>query len=864
MLAMRQAHLSIAIQESRNTTAQVSDDTQQQPSKSILSVLGPDLLAVILTRQRCVRSTLHFAETSRESNRLVYSNVIWTPFYARLLPVHPPDSSAPPTETLTAVLTAVELMLENPLLLVPLPDEEQAFRWYAGDRDRLSPSNVFLMLVASKIEPTHFAVNFDVHLKSMRTLFQADLMMKCFLEATEGIRSAVESEPLALILLAVRSIGNRLNNSRTVAFGLSSLRLLRGVQCNSTHKGTLLHYLAAFLMRRAPDALTILDHLGNLEAASRALQRIEVTLPRFKHTWKDADIVMAPASDASDPQKLLMEEAIQLRSAFHEVLLPVCYQFNKYFGVGALADTRERKAQRLQNGLGSIVDREEDEMAALKSSNDALKILSEFISDLARTVRSTSDEIRLAISIDPPQRENMLLSAQYGLGNIQELQADVRQESPPVPPHSVQSSGNNSTVPPPPPPMPPCDMRAKRPQSASRGLREGESPLSLAHPSGVPLRKFRWIPLENNLIASARPELTAGLGQHNGGWGARNGAGKGNRIGRGNRESPSDVWWHHTVPLGLEADEESLQILFALTTGENADDSWQGAGGAGAAKFGSSVPSMFPLPALEMFVSTFHQSTRHGRSHRETPVHLEEAVSPSSSLYSSNKEPETCAQENATTEKNRQTAKSGASIVETEMDRLKLLMFSPNGITDESDLVVLDHLLQCLLPTVSRLIDLTGSVSAPDSRSQNHGDSAQRNSTYMDIHENSAPGGFPCPPHGITAKALAGPRMVAHLTASRSNLAKLFAGELLQHVEVQVTLGNREKARRILAHSERLCLHAELPPNLKRASTLLRTHLEIAQSSTSGWGAAVADSRQQKTADRFVDFLCDIAMEVRV
>ena len=864
MLAMRQAHLSIVIQESRNTTAQVSDDTQQQPSKSILSVLGPDLLAVILTRQRCVRSTLHFAETSRESNRLVYSNVIWTPFYARLLPIHPPDSSGPLADTLTAVLTAVELMLENPLLLVPLPDEEQAFRWYAGDRNRLSPSNVFLMLVASKIEPTHFAVNFDVHLKSMRTLFQADLMMKCFLEATEGIRSAVESEPLALILLAVRSIGNRLNNSRTVAFGLSSLRLLRGVQCNSTHKGTLLHYLAAFLMRRAPDALTILDDLGKLEAASRALQRIEVTLPRFKHTWKDADIVMAPASDATDPQKLLMEEAIQLRSAFQDVLLPVCYQLNNYFGVGALADTRERKDQRLQNGLGSIVDREEDEMAALKFSNDALRILLEFISDLARTVRSTSDEILVAISIDPPQRVNRL-SAQHGLRNIQELQVVERQESPPVPLHSVQSSGKNSIAPPPPPPMPACDVRAKRPQSASRGLRGGESPLSVADPSAVPLRKFRWIPLENNLIASSRPKLTAGLGQHNGGWCARNGAGiQGNRIGRGNRVSPSDVWWHHTVPLGLEADEESLQILFALTTGENADDSWQGAGGAGAAKFGSSVPSMFPLPALEMFVSTFHQSTCYGRSHRETPVHLEEAVSPSFSPYSSNKESETCAQENATTEKNRQTAESGASLVETEMDRLKLLMSSPNGITDESDLVVLDHLLQCLLPTVSRLIDLTGSVSAPDSRSQNHGDSAQRNSAYMDIHENSAAGGFPCPSHGIAAKALAGPRMVAHLTASRSNLAKLFAGDLLQHAEVQVTSGNHEKARRILAHSQRLCLHAELPPNLKRASTLLRTHLEIAQSSLSDWGAAVADSRQQKTADRFVDFLCDIAMEVRV
>ncbi len=42
------------------------------------------------------------------------------------------------------------------------------------------------------------------------------------------------------------------------------------------YTGTLLHYLAAFLLRRAPDALGILEHVSELEAACRALQRLEV------------------------------------------------------------------------------------------------------------------------------------------------------------------------------------------------------------------------------------------------------------------------------------------------------------------------------------------------------------------------------------------------------------------------------------------------------------------------------------------------------------------------------------------------------------------------------------------------------------
>ena len=210
MLAMRQA-LNSAVQAPPAASGQLD-----APDNSILSVLGPDLLGSVLNRLQNVRKVLHFAEASKESFRVVHSSVVWAHFYSVLVPSHLVDRGGGITgDTLQAVLTAVELMVENPLYTVPLQSEQDAFRWYAGDHARLSASNVFLMLVGESTEfaqmraslgsgivKKDFALELGLHLTSMRTLFQADQLADCFYEAREGIRLVLDSEALAMILLA--------------------------------------------------------------------------------------------------------------------------------------------------------------------------------------------------------------------------------------------------------------------------------------------------------------------------------------------------------------------------------------------------------------------------------------------------------------------------------------------------------------------------------------------------------------------------------------------------------------------------------------------------------------------------------------
>jgi hypothetical protein len=88
MLAMRQESLSSASDNAiRAKLSRVSEvSLHQQPANSILFVLGSDLVSSVLNRVKCVRKVLHFAETSRESYRLVHSGVCWAQMYANLMP----------------------------------------------------------------------------------------------------------------------------------------------------------------------------------------------------------------------------------------------------------------------------------------------------------------------------------------------------------------------------------------------------------------------------------------------------------------------------------------------------------------------------------------------------------------------------------------------------------------------------------------------------------------------------------------------------------------------------------------------------------------------------------------------------------
>jgi hypothetical protein len=349
LLAMR-LQARAATGKGASHTRDVVQKMRPQPPNSVLSVLGSDIMGAILARQH-VMHALRFAETSWQSLWVVNGDPgFWLAYWHRLMP--PPvaasfNFSAPCAATVVLVLTAVEIMLESPRLLAPLGDEVTALSWYAGDRSRLSSSNIFLMQIGASPEfqsiravlgcgaLRDLAPVLELHLKSMRILFKADEISDCFVQAQAGVRRALESEALVTILMAVRAIGNRLNNSNEVAFGLRSLLALKDVPCNG-NKGTLLQYLAAFLSRRAPCALSILDHLSELETTVQTLLRIEHTLTRLLQCSNIVGLWSQLRSEVPDyvhtSRAPLAEEVVALRTSFETNLLPLCLRCEIYFG----------------------------------------------------------------------------------------------------------------------------------------------------------------------------------------------------------------------------------------------------------------------------------------------------------------------------------------------------------------------------------------------------------------------------------------------------------------------------------------------------------------------------------------------------
>jgi hypothetical protein len=356
LFAMRlQARAATATGKGVLPARDVVQKMRPQPPNSMLSVLGPDIMGAILARQH-VKHALRFAETSWQSFWVVNGDPgFWLAYWHRLMP--PPiaasfNFSAPCAATVGAMLTAVEIMLESPRLLVPLGDEVTALSWYAGDRSRLSSSNIFLMQIGASPEfqsiravlgcggavlgLQDLAPVLVLHLKSMRILFKADEIADCCLQAQAGVRRVLASEALVTILMAVRAIGNRLNGSNEAAFGLRSLLALKDFPCNG-NKGTLLQYLAAFLSRRAPSAFSILDHLSELETTVEMLLRIEHTFTRLLQCSKIEGLWSQLRSEVPDyvhtsSRAPLAEEVVALRTSFETNLLPLCLRCEIYFG----------------------------------------------------------------------------------------------------------------------------------------------------------------------------------------------------------------------------------------------------------------------------------------------------------------------------------------------------------------------------------------------------------------------------------------------------------------------------------------------------------------------------------------------------
>jgi hypothetical protein len=360
MLAIRQVILSRSIERSSVQPPESAQGPSQRLN-SMLAVLGPDLVIAVLGRQLSVRNVLHFAETCRESYSLAHSGSVWRSMYAGLLPqamAGDDIQSEASTAQLSALYTAVELLVENPLLLVPTREECDALQWYAGDQSRLAPSNVFLMALANSRGLSHIrrslgvssnqdvAAVFAEHMNAMRTLFRAEHITECCREAIAGVRCALASDAIASILLAVREIANCLNRSHRPAFRINSLLSLRLLSCNDSHKGmTLLHYLVALLRARAPEALDFVrpNTLDVLDAAVRALQRLEAVLPKLVKLWQSlpqpfSSTGPAPATttttspattrrgrlmrEDSDPRELLLDDSAALRTLLAQVHKP--------------------------------------------------------------------------------------------------------------------------------------------------------------------------------------------------------------------------------------------------------------------------------------------------------------------------------------------------------------------------------------------------------------------------------------------------------------------------------------------------------------------------------------------------------------
>ena len=134
-----------------------------------------------------------------------------------------------------------------------------------------------------------------------------------------------------------------------------------------------------------------------------------------------------------------------------------------------------------------------------------------------------------------PARAQCMLSAGRLLRScLPSRSASMPSLSGSMPPSADPTNGTTPSPhlpppPPPPPPFPPSGVRARRPKSAARSRPASDVVL---------LRKFLWEKVGTNQHSRSIESLSAA--------------------------ADCPVWWQRAVPHGVQADEASLLILFAV------------------------------------------------------------------------------------------------------------------------------------------------------------------------------------------------------------------------------------------------------------------------------------------------------------
>eukprot|EP00960_Hanusia_phi_P015682 461994-Hanusia_phi.AAC.3 len=168
------------------------------------------------------------------------------------------------------------------------------------------------------------------------------------------------------------------SNSRDLG-RLNSLRSLRSLK-TTDGKSTLIHYLAAFLQVRCPDALKILDSSEIIQSAVKALQRLEVSLPKFCGLWR--------AIRMSDGLENISPEAVELE-----------IQYVKYF-----RPKFEEAVHRISSEIFHVKRRrhlEDHDLEVEKFLLNAMSNLQIFLADLEHACKSVSPDVfnRLSDSV---------------------------------------------------------------------------------------------------------------------------------------------------------------------------------------------------------------------------------------------------------------------------------------------------------------------------------------------------------------------------------------------------------------------------------------------------------------------------------
>ncbi|EKX52975.1 hypothetical protein GUITHDRAFT_133374 [Guillardia theta CCMP2712] len=385
MLALQQVQLVECQTQGVNTTARkrdasmdgriISEKLFMEASEQdlLLSTLSMDLIVEILVRCSCVRTILKFACASRKIYKFVYSNVsLWETFYSSLIPRGGQRLS------IGFLLNVLEVMLDRPNVFVPTQQEVNAFHWFHGNKTNFSPSNVYFDSLIKwnadclQSSTGHVSIlEFERRISMIRTCFQFQLIQESFCDALRVIEVIFSSPSFLYILYTVRFLGNVMNEFPACgawSFKLSSLRSLRSLK-TADGKSTLIHFLAAFLQVRCPEALKVLE---SAEMISSAVKRLEASLPKFFVVWRS--IKMYYGLENLSPEVVALEE-----------------QYVKHY-----RPKFEEAVYQISSDVFQVIRRRTFEDYDLKAETfllNAMSNLQSFVADLDHACKSVSSDI---------------------------------------------------------------------------------------------------------------------------------------------------------------------------------------------------------------------------------------------------------------------------------------------------------------------------------------------------------------------------------------------------------------------------------------------------------------------------------------